>query len=200
MNTARSHAAAEIASQPSAWRRAVDLAPSLKDALPQTGERVAVVGCGTSWFMAESYAVLREQSGQGETDFFAASELPTDRRYDRLLAITRSGTTSEVLEALAGSRVRRSAITADPATPVADVVDDCVGLDFANEKSVVQTVFATTALMLLRASLDARLDARLDRIVQQAEDVLAGAAGDVEPAAQYTFLGTGWAHGVAREA
>jgi fructoselysine-6-P-deglycase FrlB-like protein len=196
MTNARSHAADEIASQPSAWHHALDLAPSLMDVLPRPGERVAVIGCGTSWFMAESYAVLREQSGQGETDAFAASELPTGRAYDRLLAITRSGTTTEVLDALAGSRVRRTVLTADPTTPVADVADDCVGLDFANEESVVQTVFATTALMLLRGSLGLQ---GLDAVVKQAEDVLS-ADGQVEPAQQYTFLGAGWAHGVAREA
>ena len=28
--------------------------------LPRPGERVAVVGCGTSWFMAQAYAALRE--------------------------------------------------------------------------------------------------------------------------------------------
>jgi fructoselysine-6-P-deglycase FrlB-like protein len=145
--------------------------------------------------MAEAYAVLREQSGQGETDFFTASEIPAGRHYDRLLAITRSGTTTEVLEALERSRVRRTAITADPATPVADVADDCVGLDFADEKSVVQTVFATTTLMLLRASLDEGLDA----VVRQAEDVLSSEVA-VESAEQYTFLGAGWAHGIEREA
>jgi fructoselysine-6-P-deglycase FrlB-like protein len=192
----RSHVRDEIASQPTAWRRAIDIAPSLADALPQPGERVAVLGCGTSWFMAESYAVLREQSGQGETDYFTASELPSGRHYDRLLAITRSGTTTEVLEALAGSSIRRTAITADPTTPVAEVADHCIGLDFANEESVVQTVFATTTLMLLRASLGARLDL----VVQQAEEVLAKGVEDVEAAGQYTFLGAGWAHGIAREA
>ena len=44
--------------------------------LPQPGERVAVVGCGTSWFMAQAYAALREASGQGETDAFAAIGVP----------------------------------------------------------------------------------------------------------------------------
>lgn len=192
----RSHVHDEIGSQPAAWRRAIELASSLGQALPQPGERVAVLGCGTSWFIAEAYAVLREQSGQGETDFFTASELPVGRHYDRVLAITRSGTTTEVLEVLAGSSVRRTAITADPTAPVAELADHCIGLDFANEESVVQTVFATTALMLLRASLGERLDL----VVEQAEQVLARGVEDVEPAGQYTFLGAGWAHGIAREA
>ena len=79
---------AELSSQPDCWRRAVAVA-ARSEGLPRNGERVAVVGCGTSWFMAQAYASLRESAGQGETDAFAASELPRRRRYDRLLAITR---------------------------------------------------------------------------------------------------------------
>ena len=87
------HVDEEIRLQPEAWSRAASLADSLAPRLPQNGERVAVIGCGTSWFMAEAYAMLREESGQGETDFFTATHFPSHRTYDRLLAITRSGTT-----------------------------------------------------------------------------------------------------------
>jgi fructoselysine-6-P-deglycase FrlB-like protein len=191
------HVTREIESQPASWRRAIGLVHTLGDALPQTGERVAVIGCGTSWFMAEAYAELREDAGLGETDFFTASRLPTGRSYDRVLAISRSGTTTEVLDALAGSPARRTSITADAATPIADVSDDCIGLDFADEKSVVQTVFATTTLMLLRASLGEPLEP----VVAETEQVLRSAPLEgVENAGQFTFLGQGWAHGIAREA
>src|SRR5262245_14530929 len=88
----------EIASQPDCWRRAITLAGEVADALPQPDERVAAVGCGTSWFMAMAYAGLREASGGGETDAFAGSEFPSSRRYDRVVAITRSGTTTEILD------------------------------------------------------------------------------------------------------
>src|SRR5215467_8761556 len=91
---------AEIAAQPDCWRRAVALLPDVAGLLPSQGERVAVVGCGTSWFIAQSYAAAREAAGHGETDAFAASEMPTGRRYDRVLALTRSGTTTEVLSLL----------------------------------------------------------------------------------------------------
>lgn len=90
----------ETASQPECWRRAADLAPSRSAALPATGERIAVVGCGTSFYMAQAYAALREESGRGESDAFAASEFPFGRRYDRVVALTRSGTTTEVLDLL----------------------------------------------------------------------------------------------------
>jgi fructoselysine-6-P-deglycase FrlB-like protein len=95
----------EIASQPAVWRRSAELAAAEREALPAAGERIALIGCGTSYFAAQSIAVLRETSGLGESDAFAASEFPLARRYDRVVAISRSGTTTEVvrvLEALAG--------------------------------------------------------------------------------------------------
>ncbi len=127
------------------WRRAARSLPQHSAALPRRGERVAVVGCGTSWFMAQSYAVLRESGGHGETDAYAASEFPYGRPCDRVLAITRSGTTTEVLGLL--HRVRGTmatgAVTADPASPVTRAADAVAVLDFADEESVVQTRFAT---------------------------------------------------------
>src|SRR3982750_4950970 len=93
-----SYVKVEIASQPDCWRMAAKLADA--PGLPARGERVAVVGCGTSWFMAKAYAVLREQAGHGETDAFQASEFPPERRYDRVVAIPRSGTTTEVVDLL----------------------------------------------------------------------------------------------------
>lgn len=194
------HVDEEIRFQPEAWSRAASLAQSLGDRLPQRGERVAVIGCGTSWFMAESYAMLREGSGQGETDFFTATHFPAHRRYDRLLAITRSGTTTEVLEVADQATCPVVAITADPATPVLQIADETVVLDFADEKSVVQTVFATTVLMLLRASLGESVDP----IIAQAAQVISAenidGHGDLDHAEQFSFLGQGWVHGIAREA
>jgi fructoselysine-6-P-deglycase FrlB-like protein len=185
----------EVRRQPDAWARVLDGAAGWSEALPSPGERVAVIGCGTSWFMAEAYAALREDAGLGETDFFTASRLPKDRAYDRVVAITRSGTTTEVIDALGWSTARRTVLTAVPDSPVAEVADHVVDLGFADEQSVVQTLFATTTLMLLRASLGEELG----EVVRQARDVLAG-PDDVPAAEQYSFLGSGWAHGIAREA
>ncbi|CAM5647475.1 Sugar isomerase OS=Streptomyces alboniger OX=132473 GN=CP975_15870 PE=4 SV=1 [Streptomyces alboniger] len=64
--------------------------------------------------MAQSAAALREASGQGETDAFAASEFPPGRSYDRVVALTRSGTTTEVLELLGGAE---GALRARPRSP-----------------------------------------------------------------------------------
>ncbi|SCE74670.1 Fructoselysine-6-P-deglycase FrlB with duplicated sugar isomerase (SIS) domain [Micromonospora viridifaciens] len=190
---------AEIASQPDCWREAARLAPTVADRLPRPGERVAVIGCGTSWFMAMAYAGLREHAGQGETDAFQASEFPTGRRYDRLIAITRSGTTTEVLELLAALRgqVPTTVLVGDPASPAVEVADAAVTMPFADEHSVVQTRFATTALALLRA----HLGDDLGRLAADAE-VAVRAPLPIAPATveQVTFLGRGWTVGLAQEA
>ena len=149
----------EIASQPACWRRAAALATRLSAALPAKGQRVAILGCGTSWFVAQAMASLREATGHGETDAFAASEAPLGRRYDSVITLSRSGTTSEVLaaaEALVGTTT--VAITADGSAPLAALTDRAIVLDFADERSVVQTRFATTVLALLRAHLGHALD------------------------------------------
>jgi fructoselysine-6-P-deglycase FrlB-like protein len=193
------HVATEIGSQPACWRRALEVAATSAELLPGRGERVAVAGCGTSWFMAQAYASLRESAGHGETDAFAASELPPGRRYDRLVAITRSGTTTEVLALLDRARGRQPtlALTADPASPAPGAADETIVLDFADERSVVQTRFATTVLALLRASLGHDLEP----VIARAEEAVAAElpAGLLERA-QYTFLGSGWAVGLANEA
>ena len=189
----------EILSQPGCWRRAVEVAARSRGLLPRDGERVAVVGCGTSWFMAQAYASLRESTGRGETDAFAASELPRGRHYDRLLAITRSGTTTEVLSLLGQVRGRQPtlAVTGDPASAVLGAADQTIVLDFADERSVVQTRFATSTLALLRASLGQDLEP----VIAEAEQAVAAElpAGLLERT-QFTFLGSGWTIGLANEA
>ncbi|MFD9501407.1 SIS domain-containing protein [Streptomyces sp. NPDC060035] len=206
--TASSRTGVEIASQPDTWLQAVESLGLFSDVLPRRGERVAVVGCGTSWFMALAYAELRESGGHGETDAFAASEFPYGRTYDRVLAISRSGTTTEVLDLLARLKgvTRTGVITADPESPVMRTADGVAVLGFADEESVVQTRFATTTLVLLRAHLEAEgaLPAGtrpVDLAIADARRAIAVSLDVAVCAAeQFTFLGTGWTYGLALEA
>ncbi|HTT00115.1 MAG TPA: sugar isomerase [Streptosporangiaceae bacterium] len=188
----------EIASQPDCWARALRSAGEAASILPGRGEKVAVIGCGTSWHVAAAIAAAREAAGHGETDAFPASEVP-GRHYGAVLAVTRSGTTTEVLDALAAMprSVRKIAITADASSPVRDATDQLLVLDYADEKSVVQTRFATTALTVMRA----HVGHDLWPVVEQAR---AAASADLDDRLvdrpHYVFLARGWAVGVAREA
>jgi fructoselysine-6-P-deglycase FrlB-like protein len=182
----------EIGSQPRLWRQAAALRPAV---LPPPGADVCVIGCGTSLYMAQAWAALREAAGNGRTDAFAASEIPAGRRYDVVVALSRSGTTTEVVHALTRVAAGRTvAITAVAGTPVADAADDAVVLDFADEASVVQTRFATTALTLLRAHEGIDVAAAAD----DAERALSLPLPDF--ADRWAFLGRGWTVGLAHEA
>jgi fructoselysine-6-P-deglycase FrlB-like protein len=189
----------EIGSQPACWAEAVRLAPAAARDLPQQGERVAAVGCGTSFYMAQAYAGVREAAGHGPTDPFPASEFPAGRSYDRVVALSRSGTTTEVvrlLEGLAGD-VATVAISAVAETPVVTAASAAVLLEFADERSVVQTRFATTAFSLLRT----HVGQDLTRAIADGEAALRSPL-PADPAAfdHFVFLGRGWTVGLANEA
>ncbi|MET3205951.1 SIS domain-containing protein [Pseudarthrobacter sp. S3] len=193
----------ELTSQPEVWERAIAQAHAEK-LLPADGQRVAVIGCGTSWFMAQSYAAAREAAGKGLTDSYAASEAFVNtnseaRNYDVVIAITRSGTTTEVLELLTGlqGKVRTVALIGDVESPIVGLADAVIGLPYADEQSVVQTRFATSALVYLLSSLGVDLS-------QAVEDARIAVTADVPQelldAEQFTFLGRGWTVGLAHEA
>lgn len=191
---------AELSSQPEVWSQAIEQAKS-ETLLPADGLRVAVIGCGTSWFMAQSYATAREAAGKGVTDPFAASEafLGADRGYDAVVAITRSGTTTEVLEILTELKgtVPTVALVGDVTSPIMTLADAVVELPYADEQSVVQTRFATTALVYLLTSIGLDLQGAVEDAKSAVSDAVEQELIDAE---QFTFLGHGWTVGLAHEA
>lgn len=197
----------EIYSQPDCWAQAVRLAAGAAGRLPAPGERVGVIGCGTSLYIARAYAALREHAGQGLTDAWPASEARLNRDYDRVVAITRSGTTTEILTVIdsyrqAGGRAPVTVITATPGTPAQDRGDTITLAEF-DEAAVVQTRFATSALALLRA----HLGEDLAPVIAQAREILSAPDADTERsldgvrgAGQVTFVGMGVGAALAEEA
>jgi fructoselysine-6-P-deglycase FrlB-like protein len=189
----------EIATQPETWRLGAERAGDLVQVLPRAGARVAIVGCGTSHHVAQSIATARELDGLGETDAFVASEMPSGRRYDLVVAISRSGTTTEVVRALESlpPGTPTLAVSAAPGSPVATAAVSAVILDFADERSVVQTRFATTTLALFRA----HLGHDVETAARDAERAIAAPLPvDPERVTQFVFLGRGWSVGLAHEA
>lgn len=196
--TAISRTEHEILSQPEVWTAALALRTDVP-AFGRPGESVLLLGCGTSAFIAESIAILRESAGQGVTDAAYASEWTPLRRYDRVVVISRSGTTSEVRQALAQvpAGTATSAVVGVAGSPVADEVDDVLLLDFADEESVVQTRFPTTVVLAARLAFGEELSA----LPAQAAELLAQPlSADVSAFSHFVFLGRGWTHGLAQEA
>ncbi len=189
----------EIASQPDIWRQSLAMLDRARELLARPGERVLVIGCGTSAFIAQSVALLREQAGLGETDAHYASEPHPWRSYDTVIGITRSGTTTEVIEALGTlpAGVRRIVVTATEDSPAGRLADDVLLLGFADERSVVQTRFPTTFLFLARAAFGEDVSTLPDL----AETALA-TPGPRPPERfdHVVYLGRGWTYGLAQEA
>ncbi len=192
----------EIASQPECWRKAAALAAESVLVLPHAGERVVALGCGTSWFVAQSYAARRAElhMGLGVTDAFTPTELPVNRPIDRTIAISRSGTTTEVVRAIERMRQEATlttAITAVADSPVGELAGHHVTLDFADERSVVQTRFATSALAFLRAHLGENLEPAIADAERAISMPLPHDPSDFD---HFVFLGAGWSVGLANEA
>lgn len=187
----------EIFSQPASWATAI--ARAARAPLPGAGERVAVLGCGSSLNVSRCYARLREEAGHGATDAYPASEFTGTRTYDHMVFISRTGTTSEVLAALRDvpAGVTTTAITAEPDAPLAQETDRVVLLDYADERSVVSSQFISSAIVVARVHLGEDVSA----LPAAAAAALAGPLPDgLADRAEYTFLGAGWAAFVADEA
>ena len=194
-----SRTAAEIASQPETWGAALEHLPEAAGSLPADGEALAVIGCGTSFYMAQAIASVRESAGLGRTDAYVASEFSVTRPFDDVLAVSRSGTTTEVARALDAlpDGLRSVAVSAVDGTPVVGAADRSVIMSFADEESVVQTRFATTTLALMRAHFGEDLGGAIDDARVAVDRAL-----PVDPAAfdRFVFLGHGWTVGLANEA
>lgn len=125
------------------------------------------------------------------------SELDRVDDDETVVTLSRSGTTSDVVHTarrLAADH-RVVGVIGAFGTPLVEVCDDVVMLDYADEVSIVQTRFATTACMLLRASLPTGCD----HLVGEAEQALLRPQQTPTPR-HVVFLGTGFSLGLAHEA
>ncbi|WP_324716787.1 SIS domain-containing protein [Carboxydochorda subterranea] len=196
---------AEIASQPSAWRKTLESVSRWEPVFRElfgTG-RVALVGAGSSYYVATAAAEYARES-LGVAARAVAASVYRPNPGEAVLFISRSGTTTEVLEAAqAADRAAirpRVSVTCDPGNPLATRVDHSILLEWVREQSVVQTSSATSALLLLRAAVD-RLAGR--PLPGELPDLLERVMTSPLPAEgvdHLVVLGSGWRFGVACEA
>lgn len=192
------HFSTELASQPSVWRQAQALTDELRSKLPDDGTRVGILGCGTSLYVAQAVAIYRERQGAGETDAFPGSEFPATRGWDELIAISRSGTTTEIIDAVKKLNSKPVlGIVGEAGSPLGAHLTKELDLPFADERSVVQTRFATTVLALLLGAYGWDVEASAQRAERYLTETLPDWAGDIQ---QFVFLGRGVGMAIAQEA
>ena len=189
----------EFASQPAVWRQAQGLAEELRSKLPADGARIGLLGCGTSLYVAQAVACYRERQGAGESDAFAGSEVPAGRAWSDVIAISRSGTTTEIIDAVKvlPDAIKVLGITGEAGSPLGELITTELDLPFADEQSVVQTRFATTVLSLLLGAYGWDVEASARRAENFLTESLPDWAADIK---QFVFLGRGVGAALANEA
>jgi len=201
----------EIRSQPATWQQ------TLLDAAPPTGRYDAgsllVTGCGSTFYVARWLARHAEHDLGLPVRALPASELLLDPdawaatpASTSLLAVSRSGATSETIIALREWPGPRLAVTCDGGSELAAHAATRVDLDHAAEQSVVQTRSFTSmmlgALSLFRgvpAGLPGALHDAGERLLADADVLVGQLLADATPD-RIVVLGSGPRYGLACEA
>jgi glutamine---fructose-6-phosphate transaminase (isomerizing) len=217
------HTIAEILSEPQTWLScfaALDASGQLSDLSGklQHGVEWIFVGCGSSFYLAQSAAATWSLLTGGPARAIPASEIllfpgvvPAAGQF---VLISRSGHTSEVIQAAEHLKKSTSApvlaITCGADTPLERRTAFTIVLRPADEKSTVMTRSFTSMLLALqalaahRASTKSFLSA-LRTLPSETETFLASAQQTIRTLvnshtfADYVFLGQGPFFGIAQE-
>ena len=187
------------------WRRAAqsDL-PAL-----QHGQQHILIGCGTSYYLAQSVAAALNEAGfaalavpGGEWLHRPESYLPAGTR-PQVLAFSRSGESTETVQAAVRSRregLHVTALTCESGSSLAKNADRVLYAPTHPEEGIVMT--ASASLMLLMGLRLAGLDVT-ESMIRAAEQLLGAAreafADAIAGRSHFVFLGAGSLYGVAQE-
>ena len=215
----------EITSQTAAWTEAIEranaLAPEIVDLEIASQRQVICVGCGSTYYLALSVASLLQSRTGVVARAFPASELllnPDAAYVDGttiLVALSRSGATSETLRVVADFKARRPGkilvVTNDADSAIAAHGDIVLVMAKGQERSVAQTrsfasmhVAAAAIADLagpapLRNAYGDALVACGNRLIGEHTDLAQSLATDRQ-ISQVFFLGSGPRYGLACEA
>jgi glutamine---fructose-6-phosphate transaminase (isomerizing) len=220
------HTYTEIMSQPTVWESTL---AAFKDQIPDVNtlwqhtrpQRVLFTGCGSTYYLSIVAANLFQALTGIPAQARPASELVlfpdlvyAAREDTLLIAISRSGTTTETLDALALFKSRTGGraitITCYGDSPLSTGSDARLVAGAAQEQSVAQTRSFSSMTVLVQAlcgalaglpveSLLAPLPALCDRLMTDYHDLARelGGSPDIE---RFFFLGSGFLYGIAAEA
>jgi len=226
-----SYAYAEILSQPDTWEETLAIVPAqwaqIRERVSfQPGTQVLFIGCGTSYYLAQTAAQCFQEITGYASRAIPGSEvfLSPDSNVPRgvplvAFVISRSGTSSEAVIAArylnghdSGSpSVTTVGITCSPETDLARETDVTIELFHADDQSVVMTRSFTNMLLALQIiatevagtiSLQAELAGIPDLIRPQLDEMgeFAREIGRRRDLCRVIYLGLGPNYGLAQEA
>jgi len=213
----------EIMSQPEAWRETLSYLEALTDKLmdfePRAFDEVIFTGCGSTYYLALAAAALVQELTGVRARALPASEvwLYPNSAYRSgaktlLLAVSRSGTTTETVRAVESFKAREGGkvvtLTCYPESTLADMGDLNLVLSAGREKSVAQTR-AFSTLYLATIFLAHRWAEKSTSALHELPDACAHLLAYYAPLAErlgqdtglerFYFLGSGPRYGLACE-
>lgn len=218
------HTFNEINSQPAVWADTAGIitaeAARLKAVWQALNpDSVLFIGCGSTYYLSQTAAVIFQSLTGTPSRAVPASELLLFpelilNRSGRtlLVAISRSGTTTETLQAVKRFRnlggLTVWAITCYPESDLAATADLSLVAESAQEESVAQTRSFSSMLLLaegLAATIGGKDVGLLGQLPEAGEALIATAkpqmelVGNQKEFETFFFLGSGLLHGVANE-
>ena len=209
----------EIKSQTEAWAQAIDLASACD--LPVTGdyEQVIFTGCGSTYYLSLAAAALYQELTGCPARALPAGELvlnPRTALTDQktlLVAVSRSGTTSETLKAVEDFKEnRRGRVMAisnyDEA--LSRLADMNIVIDKGQEESVAQTrafasMYVATCVLCARMAGRNDLVEAMDKLPEVGNWIISNYEGFAKEIGEnlvfdrFYFLGSGIRYGLACE-
>jgi glutamine---fructose-6-phosphate transaminase (isomerizing) len=188
------------------WQQALELDLSAAQLKPGP---VVVIGCGTSYYLAQSIAAALNQSPNHSAIAVPAGEWHLRRRSYisdvkvQVLALSRSGSTSETVAAArasldAGEHV--IGITCEPNSDLAKVSSQCV---YAPTHPLEDIVMTTSASLMLLVGLALAGQKITSRQIQEAQNLLEQHKNNFDSLIQnrshFVYLGGGTLYGIASE-
>ena len=231
MTSAGEHTYAEITSQPQCWAKTYELMTKLQGEArafwqSRPWSQVVCTGCGSPYYLSLAAAALFQQLTGQPARAIPASELwlHPQSSYPAqgdvlLVAVSRSGETTEILNATRAFRDSRRGqvvtIICEENTSLASMGDLNIGLPWAREKSVAQTrsfasmYLAAAAFAAICAGRDDRASEKRLQAMKRLPDLgqriisqygpLARDLGSSQQLERFYFLGSGWRYGLACE-
>lgn len=215
----------EIGSQPNVWRSTLETITSQQVVLSSAARKLAtqnyiITGCGSTHYLSHSITSYFRSLGLSALALPAAEIVYFPELLPRgdttLIAISRSGTTTETLWAL--DRYRKQypngsviAITTMPDSTLAQEADLVISAPDAKENSIAQTRSFTSMYLLAQAlggilvgddqifKMLKKLPALLEAILERAGDLPYQIGNDLT-LDRFFFLGGGPLYGIANEA
>ena len=192
----------DILSTPHVLRQAVARVEEQGEALARLlqGE-VVFLGTGSSYCVAALAAQLYEETRGAPAQGILASEYRPRKSWAHL-AISRTGKTTELVEAMQRARGAGAAvglIVGDPGSPAERHAATVLPMEFAPEEGVIQTRFISAAILALRILMGGN---RSPHDVRSVPDQVERTLADFDPSG-YTrfdhvvFLGRRWRYGLA---